>query len=57
MIFAERKYLNNFKTQLQEGINYYKNLIGEWPDVASNQLMLYAEDLIISEGKLNNILI
>lgn len=53
----KRKYLNNFKTQLQEGINYYKNLIGEWPDVASNQLMLYAEDLIISEGKLNNILI
>lgn len=53
----KRKYLNNFKTQLQDGINYYKNLIGEWPEVASNQLMLYAEDLNISEGKLNNILI
>ena len=53
----KRKYLYNFKAQLQEGINYYKKLIGEWPDQASNQLMLCFEDLGVSESNLNKILI
>jgi hypothetical protein len=53
----KRKYLYNFKAQLQEGINYYKKLIREWPDQASNQLMLCFEDLTVSENNLNKILI
>lgn len=49
----KRKYLNNFKAQLQDGINYYKQLFSQ----ASGLLTLNIEELIISENKLNSLII
>ncbi len=53
----KRKHLNNFKTQLQNGIDYYKQLFSEWPEQTSKSLMVCIDELIVSERKLNTILI
>jgi len=53
----KRKYLNNFKGQLQEGINYYKQLFGQWPGLATDAVRGLFNDLADSEQKLNKILI
>ncbi|MBS1529338.1 MAG: hypothetical protein JSU01_03435 [Bacteroidetes bacterium] len=53
----KRKYLGNFKAQLQEGINYYKQLFGEWPGLASEALRTLFNDLADSEQKLSEIAI
>jgi hypothetical protein len=49
----KRKYLNNFKCQLQEGINYYKQLFGQ----LSDPLLQCIDDLMVSENKLNSLII
>lgn len=49
----KRKYLTNFKSQLQEGINYYKHLFGQFSD----PLIQFIDDLMISENKLNSLII
>jgi len=53
----KRKHLNAFKEQLQEGINYYKQLFTELPDQTSNMLQLLFDELAASESKLNATLI
>jgi hypothetical protein len=53
----KRKNLNNFKVQLQEGINYYKQLFEKWPDDASDLLQIAYDELTVSEYKLKAILI
>jgi len=50
----KRKQLGGFKAQLQEGINYYKNLVVDWPDQASAALQTWYDELTASENKLNN---
>lgn len=51
------KHLNSFKAQLQEGINYYKQLFSELPDQTSNMLRVCFDELTASENKLNGMLI
>jgi len=53
----KRKHLDGFKTQLQQGINYYKNLFSELPDLTSNTLIELYEELTVSESKLSEIMI
>ncbi len=53
----KRKYLNKFKAQLNEGIEYYKELFGQWPDQTSSLVQEWYHELMISENKLNNTLI
>ncbi|MBS1524443.1 MAG: hypothetical protein JST19_02275 [Bacteroidetes bacterium] len=53
----KRKHLDNFKAQLQEGIDYYKQLFGHWPGFASDAVKVLFSDLADSERKLNGILI
>ncbi|MGZ3767730.1 MAG: hypothetical protein ACXVA2_23905, partial [Mucilaginibacter sp.] len=53
----KRKYFTNFKTQLQEGINYYKDLFSKWPDETSNAIEAWYDELTASESKLSNMLI
>ncbi|MDB5135027.1 MAG: hypothetical protein JWP37_1630 [Mucilaginibacter sp.] len=53
----KRKHLDGFKAQLQQGINYYKNLFSELPDLTSNILIELYEELTASESKLSEIMI
>lgn len=53
----KRKHLNKFKAQLQDGIDYYKQLFEQWPDQASNLLQVWYDELTASENKLNDMLI
>ncbi len=53
----KRKHLNNFKAQLQNGIDYYKQLFDELPGQTSNFLQTVFEELNASENKLNSTLI
>ncbi len=53
----KRKHLNNFKAQLQNGIDYYKQLFDELPGQTSNFLQAIFEELNASENKLNSTLI
>ncbi|HEY5328037.1 MAG TPA: hypothetical protein VIJ27_13620 [Mucilaginibacter sp.] len=51
------KQFTSFKMQLQEGINYYKQLFSELPDQTSYMLQAWFDELTISENKLNGTLI
>jgi len=53
----KRKSLDNFKAQLQEGINYYKQLFAQWPDDASAALQAWYDELTVSENKLSGTII
>ncbi len=53
----KRKQLVNFKAQLQEGINYYKQLFNCLPNQAADFLQAFYNELIISENKLNGTVI
>jgi hypothetical protein len=53
----KRKHLDGFKAQLQEGINYYKQLFAGLPDQTSNLVQQCFDDLTVSENKLNGTLI
>src|SRR5260370_5785804 len=53
----KRKHLNGFKAQLQEGIDYYKQLFEKWPDQASDLLQTFYNELNVSENKLKETLI
>ena len=53
----KKKSLGNFKTRLQEGINYYKQLINDLPDQTPEFVEKWWADLVRSEGELNHILI
>jgi hypothetical protein len=47
------KHLNQFKNQLLEGINYYKQLFIQSANETSNLILETYDNLIISENKLN----
>lgn len=49
------KQLNKFKLQLQEGINYYKNLFAQLPGQTNDFIQSLYNELSISENKLNEI--
>ncbi|RZA03613.1 MAG: hypothetical protein EOP47_02135 [Sphingobacteriaceae bacterium] len=51
------KQLNKFKLQLQEGINYYKNLFAQLPGQTNDFIQAAYDELTASENKLNNMLI
>ena len=53
----KRKSLNNFKTQLQQGINYYKELVNELPDKTPDFIQKWFSELTQSENALNHIAI
>jgi hypothetical protein len=53
----KRKQLNNFKTQLEDGIRYYRELFGQSIDSLSNPMIQYFPELNVSENKLKDILI
>ncbi len=53
----KKKHLDGFKAQLQEGINYYKQLFNEWPDQTSAKLKCWYEELTASERLLNSTVI
>lgn len=53
----KKKQLNNFKFQLTEGISYYKELFNGVADHASDQLKDLYDQLAISTGKLDRIII
>jgi len=49
----KRKQLVNFKAQLQEGVNYYKQLFNNLPDQAADCLQTFYNELVVYENKLN----
>ncbi|MEO8885137.1 MAG: hypothetical protein ABI367_03680 [Mucilaginibacter sp.] len=51
------KQLTKFKLQLQDGINYYKDLFAQTPEYAIEFLQAVRNDLAIAENKLNAILL
>ena len=53
----KKKYLTNFKNQLQEGVNYYKKMYSETSGKALLIQELNYNDLLASESKLHNTLI
>ena len=53
----KRKSLTNFKTQLQQGINYYKELVNELPNQTPDFLNKWFSELMRSENILNCIAI
>lgn len=53
----KRKSLNNFKTQLQQGINYYKELVNDLPNQTPDFIQKWFTELIRSENTLNQIAI
>jgi len=53
----KRKSLNNFKMQLQNGINYYKQLFTQGHDLTSAALQTWYDELTVSESKLSTIVI
>lgn len=53
----KRKHFIKFKTQLEEGITYYKQLFEGMQGQASNLLDEYIDDLIASESKLKTVVI
>ena len=53
----KKKSLANFKLQLQNGINYYKQLIDELPDQTPGFLQKWYNDLTSSESELDLILL
>jgi hypothetical protein len=53
----KRKQLDGFKAQLQEGINYYKQLFADLPDQTSHMVQQCFDELAASENKLNGTLI
>ncbi|HVS94214.1 MAG TPA: hypothetical protein VHE59_19390 [Mucilaginibacter sp.] len=53
----KRKYLANFKVQLLQGVDYYKQLFSHWPGLASDAVRNLYSDLAESEKKLTDIAI
>ncbi len=53
----KRKSLNNFKTQLQNGINYYKGLINDLPNQTPDFLHKWFTELMQCEDTLNHLAI
>ncbi|MBS1501347.1 MAG: hypothetical protein JST32_04755 [Bacteroidetes bacterium] len=53
----KRKYLANFKVQLMQGVDYYKQLFSQWPGLASDAVRTLYSDLAESEKKLTDIAI
>jgi hypothetical protein len=53
----KKKGLDKFKAQLQEGINYYKELFETLPGKTAGQLQSMLNELIVSECKLRDTLI
>jgi len=53
----KRKQLLNFKAQLQEGVNYYKQLFNSLPNQAADMFQTFYSELVIAENKLNEITI
>lgn len=53
----KRKSLNNFKTQLQQGINYYKELVNDLPNQTPDFIQKWFTELMQSENALNHIAI
>jgi hypothetical protein len=53
----KKKHLFKFKTQLQEGISYYRALFADSAGQASKLLTQWYNELNTSEDKLNNIII
>ncbi|EHQ27095.1 hypothetical protein [Mucilaginibacter paludis] len=53
----KKKYLNKFKAQLHEGINYYKKLWEQLPGQAADLFPSLSDELRSMENKLNAILI
>jgi len=53
----KRKSLNNFKLQLQQGINYYKTLVNDLPNQAPDFIQKWYSDLTRSENDLSHIVI
>jgi hypothetical protein len=51
------KQLSKFKLQLQEGINYYKNLFAQLPGQTNDIIQAAFDELMASENKLNKMLI
>jgi hypothetical protein len=51
------KQFKGFKAQLQEGIDYYKQLFNELPDQAPELLQVIYSELSVSENRLNGVLI
>ena len=53
----KRKYLNNFKTQLENGIGYYKDLFSHLPECNFGTVQLYQDELTVAEQRLSSVLI
>lgn len=53
----KRKQLNGFKSQLSEGINYYKKLFSEVADQASGELKALFDELASSKDKLDGLIV
>jgi hypothetical protein len=53
----KRKSLNNFKMQLQEGINYYKQLMNDLPDKTSAFVDNWYISLNVAENNLKDVVI
>ncbi len=53
----KRKSLNNFKLQLQQGINYYKELVNELPNKTSVFIDNWYACLNNAENYLNDVVI
>lgn len=53
----KRKSLNTFKTQLQQGINYYKELVNDLPDKTSAFIDNWYASLNNAENSLNDVVI
>ena len=53
----KRKSLNNFKIQLEQGINYYKQLVDSLPNQTPEFVQRWFAELDQSETALNNVAI
>ncbi|MFD2145401.1 hypothetical protein [Mucilaginibacter antarcticus] len=51
------KQLGKFKIQLQDGINYYKELFSQLPGQTTDLMQTICNELVLSENKLNSLLI
>lgn len=51
----KKKYFHNFKNQLQQGINYYKELVNRLPNQTAEMLQSWYAELSDSEFTLNQI--
>lgn len=53
----KRKHLIKFKAQLLQGIDYYKQLVKQWPEKTADLIKTFQTELNTSEVKLQNTLI